>query len=209
MTAPKRRYTMTTRAAKAQGTRDRIRESAIAIYFERPIEDFTLEDVARRAGTTVQTILRAYGSKEELVLAALGALAASGTPAKPTKPGDIPAAVRVIFDIYETIGDVQIARLAEERRHPALKPLLDAGRAGHGDWVATVFAKEIENRPDLYEMLNVVTDVYVWKLLRRDRGLDRTRAEAIVTSMISALLKECSDGKHAVAELVGRREPAT
>jgi hypothetical protein len=59
MTVRKRRYTMTARATKAQETRDQIRESAIAIYCERPIGDFTLEDVARRAGTTVQTVLRA------------------------------------------------------------------------------------------------------------------------------------------------------
>jgi hypothetical protein len=72
-----------------------------------------------------------------------------------------------------------------------------------------VFATEIEGRPELFEMLNVLTDIYVWKLLRRDRGLDRTRAEAIVASMISAVLKEFSDGEHAVAELVGRRESAT
>lgn len=208
MTTPKRRYSMIARAAKAQATRDRIRESAMAIYCERPIEDFTLEDVARRAGTTVQTVLRAFGSKEELVLEALGALAASGVPARRTAPGDIPAAVRVIFDIYETIGDVQIARLADERRHPSLKPLLDEGRAGHRDWVEAAFAPYVQGRPDLFEMLNAVTDVYVWKVLRRDRGLDRAHAEAILTTMISALLKECTNGETVVAELVGRREPA-
>jgi hypothetical protein len=54
MTVPKRRYTTTARATKAQERRERIGESAIAIYCERPSED-----VAPRAGTTVQTVLRA------------------------------------------------------------------------------------------------------------------------------------------------------
>jgi AcrR family transcriptional regulator len=199
MTVTKRRYDMTARAAKAKETRERIRSAAADLYIERPIEDFTLDDVARRANTTVQTVLRAFGSKEELVLAALTALAESGTLLKPTPPGDVPAAVRAHFDIYETVGDVVIARLGDERRMPALKPSLEQGRAGHRDWVAKVFAQHLRDNPDLFEMLTVLTDVYIWKLLRRDRGLDRAAAESIVIDMINAVLKEASNGKTALA----------
>jgi AcrR family transcriptional regulator len=206
MTTPKRRYTMTARAEKAQATRDRILSSAMAIYMERPIEDFTLEDIAQRAETTVQTVLRAYGSKENLVLEALDALAAQGMPAKATPSGDIASAVRTIFDVYETAGDLVISRLADERRHPQIKASLDRGRAGHLDWVAQTFAEHLHDRPDLFEMLGVLTDVYVWKLLRRDRSLDRAAAESLVTTMIASVLKGCSDGKSSLAELVGRRK---
>lgn len=199
MTVTKRRYTMTSRALKAQETRERIRGAAMELYVERPIEDFTLEDVARRANTTVQTVLRAFGSKEDLVLAALTGLAQSGTPLKPTNPGDVAAAVRAHFDIYETVGDVVIARLGDERRIPALKPALEQGRAGHREWVAKAFAPYLRDNPELFEMLNVLTDVYVWKLLRRDRGLDRAAAETIVINMIACVLKEASDGKPTVA----------
>lgn len=199
MTVTKRRYTMTARAQKAQATRDRIRDAAAALYAERSIEDFTLEDVARRAQTTVQTVLRAFGSKEDLVMAALTALTQSGIPLKPARRGDAAAAVHEIFDIYETVGDVVIARLGDERRHPALKASLDEGRAGHREWVAQVFAPQLRVNPNLFEMLNVITDVYVWKLLRRDHGLDRAAAQAIVVSMITAVLKEASDGKTALA----------
>lgn len=199
MTVTKRRYTMTARAAKAEATRERIRTAAAHLYMDRPIEDFTLEDVARRAGTTVQTVLRAFGSKEELVLAALTALAQSGTPLKPTAPGDAAAAVRAHFDIYETVGDFVIARLGDERRIPALKPALEEGRAGHREWVAKAFAPQVRENPELFEMLSVLTDVYVWKLLRRDRGLDRAAAERIVCNMINAVLKEASDGESTLA----------
>lgn len=199
MTVTKRRYDMTARAAKAQETRERIREAAMALYSDRPIEDFTLEDVARRANTTVQTVLRAFGSKEDLVLAALTGLHESGTLLKPTTPGDVAAAVRAHFDIYETVGDVVVARLGDERRIPALKPALEQGRAGHCEWVATVFAPQLRDNPELFEMLNVLTDVYVWKLLRRDRGLDRAAAESIVVNMIACVLKEASDEQSTLA----------
>lgn len=209
MAASKRRYTMTARAAKARETRDRIRESTLQLYLERSFEELRLEDVARRAQTTVQTILRVYGSKENLVLAALDALAASGTPARPTEPGDVAAAVHAIFDIYESIGDDIIARLADERRLPRLKPSLDRGRANHLTWVRTVFAPQLRERQERLEMLSVLTDVYVWKILRRDRRIGRTKAESIVAAMVSSVTEEARHGEHALAQLVRRRKLTT
>src|SRR5580698_11326339 len=102
----KRRYAMTSRAAKADATKAGIRLAAIALYCERPVEDFTLEEVAERAGVAVRTILRAYASKDELVYAALEEMAASGVFLKPSPPGDVRGAVAAIFDIYEAIGDL-------------------------------------------------------------------------------------------------------
>jgi AcrR family transcriptional regulator len=211
MKKAKRPYVMTARAAKAEATRARIRASAAALYCERPIEDFTLEEVAQRAGTTVQTVLRGFESKEKLFYAALEEVAAAGAAIRPTPPGDVRAAVTAMFDLYETMGDLVIQRLADERRRPALKPSLDEGRANHREVVRNLFAPQLARhggavRAQLFHILTIATDVYVWKLLRRDRGLGRTAAEAIVCRMINAVTNvEESDGKHLMAELVGRR----
>jgi len=43
-------------------------------------------------------------------------------------------------------------------------------------------------REELTDLLVVATDVYTWKLLRRDRGLDRPTAEARVRHLIVAVL---------------------
>jgi AcrR family transcriptional regulator len=210
-----RPYMMTARAAKAEATKARIRASAMQLYCERPIEDFTLDEVAERAGTTVRTILRAYPSKDELVYAALHEMAAGGVFLKPSPPGDVAAAVTAIFDIYETVGDVVMQRLSDERRRPALKPILDQGRENHRDGVKTVFAPQLARhhggaRTQLLHILVVATDVYVWKLLRRDLGVSRSAAEAIVRRMITSVIeKESTNGTDSVAELVGRRQPAS
>jgi AcrR family transcriptional regulator len=42
----------------------------LELHVERFHDQITLEDVATRAGTTVQTVLRHFGSKDELVSAA-------------------------------------------------------------------------------------------------------------------------------------------
>jgi len=215
MKMTKRRYNMSARAAKAEATAERIRTVAMALYNEQPIEEFTLDGIAARAGTTVQTILRIFGRKEDLLLAALSEMVAGGVALKVTPPGDIPAAIGAIFDLYETIGDVVIQRLNDERRYPALKAILEQGRQNHRDWVRTAFApyialKEGSERALMLNALVAATDVYVWKLLRRDRGVGRAAAEAVVRKLVEGVKhQEVSDGSHSVAELVGRREPAT
>lgn len=194
MAEAKRRYSMAGRAVTAQATRERIQTAAAELYRQRAIQDFTLDDVARRAGTTVKTVLRAFGSKEDLVMAALTTLTRSGVPTKPAVPGDAAAAVGEIFDIYETVGDLVIARLSDERRLPALKPSLDEGRAGHREWVARAFEPYLRTDPKLLDMLDTITDVYVWKLLRRDRGMDRPAAESVMLAMLRAVLGDQTNG---------------
>jgi AcrR family transcriptional regulator len=210
----KRSYDMTARAAQAQATKARIRACAVGLFCTRPAEEFTLDEVARQAETTVQTVLRIFGSKDELIYQALEDMAAGGVFLKPTAPGDINGAVGSFFDIYETVGDLVIDRLGEERRRPALKATLDQGRENHRDGVKTVFAPLLERvhgaeRAQRLTMLIVMTDVYVWKLLRRDIKMKRSAAEAMVARMIRSVLEQGeTNGKNSVAELVRRREPA-
>ena len=214
MKKAKRSYDMTARAAKAQATKARIRACAVELFCNRPAEEFTLDEIAGRAETTVQTVLRIFGSKDELIYEALEDMAAGGVFLRPTAPGDISAAVGSFFDIYETVGDLVIDRLGEERRRPALKATLNQGRENHRDGVKTVFAPQLERvhgaeRAKLLTTLIVMTDVYVWKLLRRDMKMNRSAAEAIVARMIRNVLEQGeTNGKNFMAELVGRREPA-
>lgn len=206
---------MTARAAKAEATKARILASAMQLYTERAIEDFTLDEVAERSAITVQTVLRIFGNKDKLIFAMLGELAAGGMSLKPTPPGDVTAAVTAIFDIYETTGDLLIQYLNDERRRPSLQPILQQGRENHCDWVKSIFAPQLKQlsggaRAQLLHILDVATDVYVWKLLRRDKTLSRSAAEAIVCRLINSVTNtEGTDGKDPLAQLVRRRQPAS
>jgi AcrR family transcriptional regulator len=222
MKRKKRIYVMTARSAKTEATRRRICESAMELYREHSLNDFTLDDVAARAGTTVQTVLRAFKSKDNLVVEALERLTRKDSPHlndrpggfMPSPPGDVAAAVASIYDVYETIGDLVIRNLSEEERNPALKPTLELGRENHRTWVKEAFAPQLKARSGsardrLFQCLVAASDVYTWKILRRDQGLSRPAAEAVVRQMIAAVTsKENSSGTLPVAELVGRRQPA-
>jgi AcrR family transcriptional regulator len=217
----KRAYVMTARSAKAEATRRRICESVMRLYRERAIDDFTLDDVAARAGTTVQTILRAFKSKDNLIIEALDRFTKEGSEFvadrpggyAPAPPGDVPKVVAAIFDVYEMIGDLVIRNLSNEERNLALRPMLEQGRGNHRAWVKASFAPQLRQcsgnaRTQLFNALVVATDVYTWKILRRDQGLTRPGAEAVVQQMITAIVRENSNGALPVAELVRRRQSA-
>ena len=209
-----RPYVMSARAAKMEETRRRILDAAAELYLQRGVDEFTLEDVARRAETTVQTILRIHASRDRLLYAALDKTARAGMPLKPTPPGDVAAAVAAIFDLYESFGDMVMRWLADERRQPALKSSNEVGRRNHRNWIAIAFAPQLaarrgEAREALRQALIVATDIYAWQILRRDNGLPRAAAEAVVRAMIEAVAnRETTDDETAVVELVRRRQPA-
>lgn len=192
-TANKRPYRMSKRALAAEETGQRILTAAMESYMAWWLEDLTLEDVATRAGVTVQTVLRRFGSKSGLIQAVGERLYREVTSQRSQAPvGNITGAVANLMDHYEAVGDLVIRTLAQEGRHEVLRTFTERGRAVHRAWVETTFApflavQPAANRVDVLTRLIVVTDVYVWKLLRRDMGLSREQAEHAIAGMVSAV----------------------
>ena len=188
-----RSYVMRARADAVADTRQRILQAAFDLSGERMSLEIVLGDIADRAGVSVQTILRHFGSREAL-FDAVAEFARGQISAERAAPaGDVAAAVHVIFSHYETRGDAVLRFLAQEFWDERARELTDRGRRMHRDWVRTVFAPQLDARPTagretLTDLLVVATDVYTWKLLRRDRRLDRATAEQRVRDMITALL---------------------
>lgn len=181
---------MTVRDQKAAATRQRILEVTRDLF--TATSAFTLDEVARRAGTSVQTVLRAFGSKERLVVAAIGTIR-EDAPARGEVPTSMPDAIDQLFDDYEEIGDRVIRLLSEEDRVPEFAAVAETGRAQHREWVETAFAPRLYTLPsrerrDATTALVAATDVYVWKLLRRDLGLDRSAAQTAVTRLVRGAL---------------------
>ena len=193
LTTSRRPYRMRARAEAAEETRRRIMHAAIALYAERWLDQIALEEVAARAGVTVQTVLRRFGNKEGLIAAAGDELRRHVEEQRATAPvGDVAGVIRTLFDHYEEVGEIVLRSLAQEGMSAAIRTLTDQGRASHHAWVRRTFAPFIADAPAadrgrIHAQFAALTDVYVWKLLRRDLGLDRTQAEWAVQEMIEAL----------------------
>lgn len=188
----KRPYRMTARAAAAEQTGQRLIAAMQALFAERPYAQITLEAVAERAGVTLQTLLRRFGSKAGL-LAAAAADGAARIEAQrhDAVPGDLGQCVANLFDHYEAWGDVSLRLLAQEGLEE-IAPLTEQGRATHAAWVERVFAAELarhrgRSRQVRRAQLIAVCDVTMWKLLRRDLQQSRADAQKAVLGLLTAL----------------------
>jgi AcrR family transcriptional regulator len=184
---------MVVRAEAAAATRERLLASAWRHFSERPYEQVRLAEVAADAGVTVQTLHLRFGTKDELFVAAWAwAVGPEGARRDAAPAGDIRAAVRLIYDSYERQGDAVLRMLAAEERIPAVHAMAESGRAWHRGWVERTFAPLLAGvrgaaRERRLVALVVATDLLVWKLLRREMGLDRATAERIVIEMVTAM----------------------
>ena len=61
-----RTYRMDTRRAAAEATRERILSTAVDAFLTRWYDEVTLQDVARAAGVSGQTVINHFGGKEPL-----------------------------------------------------------------------------------------------------------------------------------------------
>jgi AcrR family transcriptional regulator len=185
-----RTYTMTARARSVEQTRTRILDAAFALHEERLAGDIALDDIAGRAGVSVQTVLRHFGNRDGLVRATVEHASTQVVEERRAPVGDVPEAVRVIVEHYERRGDGVLVLLAQESAEGFVREITDRGRRMHREWVAAVFAPYLADDPDgsLLDLLVVATDVYTWKLLRRDRGLTRAATEARTLRLVEALL---------------------
>ena len=189
-----RTYRQTARAAAAAATAERILDAAVAAFWERP-DDTPLEEIARRAGVSVQTVIRRFGGRDGLMAAAIEREAARVAAARDTTVVRTPAqAAAQLVDHYESMGDRVLVLLAEEARQPSLAALAERGRRFHRTWCEAAFAGalarlERPTRERRLAQLVAVCDVYTWKLLRRDAGLDRTATELALVELLEPLLE--------------------
>ena len=192
-----RSYSSPIREQRAAETRERIVAAAQELFTDDSTE-FTVERVAAMAGVSVQTVLRAFGNRDGVIMAAIGTFRADhgGTEAQhiAVEPFTSTAdGVTALFDDYETIGDRVIRMLAEERRVAGFVEVAATGRAMHRRWVDDGFrpalrAHRARRRTEVTTAVVAATDVYVWKLLRRDLGLERAAAEKIVVRLVDGAL---------------------
>jgi AcrR family transcriptional regulator len=194
---PRRPYRQAARADAAEETARRIALAFHDCVRDRWFDEVTLEEVARRAGVTVRTVLRRFGGKAGLVAGVVEYVAPDIRDQRKVAPGDIDGAIDRVLALYEDIGDGVIRNLAQEPRHPALKPLIDGGRRGHREITTATFAPLLErlNSKDhrrAIDALIIATDIYTWKLLRRDMGQSLSETKAVMRLLIDGVLRRRS-----------------
>ena len=186
-----RTYRMTARADAVAETRARVLDAVVALHERRVSSDISLGDIATEAGVSVQTVLRHFGSRDGLLEAALERVTAAVEDERRADPGDVAGAVRAVVDHYELRGDGVLVLLAQEGSEAFAAQVTSNGRRMHRRWVQESFAPLLPRgaaREEGVDLLVVATDVYTWKLLRRDRGLSLPKTRARMEALVRAVL---------------------
>jgi AcrR family transcriptional regulator len=203
-----RPYRQSARAAAAEETAQKIIDAFAACMRSGWFDEITLDEVAGRAGVTERTVFRRFGGKDGLLEAFVADFVARANLKREAAPGKVGAAIAHLVDLYEEWGDSVIRNLAQESRHPALKPLLDAGRSEHRAATAATYAHWLDRlaegrRREALDTLVAATDIYLWKLWRRDMGRSRREVEAMMLILVGAVLADLEKAKSEP----GRKEP--
>lgn len=192
----KRPYRMVARAEVARATGERVLDVALELFTERPYEDISVEEIAQRAQVTKRTVLRRFGSKEALFLAAMERGGRREMHARDAAPvGDTAGAVANVVAHYERWGANRLRLLSQEDRIPVVAENVEIGRRYHWSWVERTFAPLIDEltgagRRRRIAALVALTDVYTWRLLRRDLGLSQAETERTLVELIDKLKGE-------------------
>lgn len=185
---------MVARKSQVEETRRRIMEATLELWVEQPYDLMTLDTIAERAGTTRQTIIRHFGTKDDLATAAgewRGAQIAAWDHGSEEDPG---GALERLVARYEEFGDAN-ARLGDlEGRFAFADESLARGRRNHRAWLQEIFAPSIEAAADedrrrLVDALYAATDVHVWKLLRRDFGRSQEATRSVIATLVEGALR--------------------
>lgn len=191
----RRPYRQAARAQAAARTGRRIIDAFVEFTRDRWFDELTLNEVARRAGVSVQSVIRRFGGKDGLISAVIDAMGADIGEQRAAAPGDASGSLARLFEVYEQHGDGVMRNLAQEDRYPDLRRICDFGRREHRRLTEEAYAPWLEglaagDRGRALDALVIATDIYVWKLLRRDMGRPVTESRGAMTRLVNAVLME-------------------
>lgn len=188
-----RPYRKVARAAAENATYEAILDAAFAAFSATVFDRVTLKQIAEQSGVTVQTVIRRFGSKEEL-FEALAQRESRRILAERDVPADAgwPTALAALIDHYERDGDTVARFVDQEHLFDPVRRVVEHGRKVHREWVerhCSHLLAELD-RPARARMLHAAiaaTDLSTWRLLRRSLGLEPAEVAAVMTELIHGL----------------------
>jgi AcrR family transcriptional regulator len=186
-----RRYDMARRSQQAAQTRENIIAATEALLVTRRIEEVTLQAIAEEAATTVQTVLRHMKSRDGCFTAVVQVVTARVATQRGKSAYDcVEDAIADLTDHYEAEGTLILNLLAQEQSGDAfVTGLMKKGRKFHRDWVRRCITGKHDGltQSDI-DALVLATDIYAWKLLRRDLGRNRTKVREVMSRIVKGVL---------------------
>jgi AcrR family transcriptional regulator len=185
---------MRSRAAAAAATGDRIREAATGLFIELSYDHVSLAAVAHRAGVSLPTVLRKFGSKDALFTECARAVSDRERAARSMPSGDVPGVAHMLAQRYEQLLPLWKRNLDLEGRFPAVARAMGEARQGHLAWLAEVFDPFLAKTPGQVRTRQLAalfgaTEIYLWWTWRTHLGLDAGEAERVMVEILETLFR--------------------
>jgi len=188
---PARPYESPLRERQSALTRESILAALVdQVARSRPGE-YSIAEVAERAGVSVRTLYRHFGGREALALAVEEAVAARSLPAMPADLAqlhDYPVALFTAFDAHAPWVEamLRMGEVGEVRR--ASKPRRIAAMRAH---LAPVLdGLPPERATEAMAVIKHLLSAEAWRSMREDFGLDGPAAGRAVRWALTALMRE-------------------
>lgn len=195
MKSQKQTYDNSNRQKKAEETKLEIIKALGNLWGQHSIIDITLEMVAEEAGVTTRTILRKFGSREGLMEASL-AFDPAGISANrnEARVGDVDHILQTLLDNYEKIGEAALRTIFLESELEIARKIGARGRFIHKQWCERVFEPFLPDKDTAaYEIqlasFIATTEIYLWKLLRKDLKFSRKKTFSVFKNMVEGVIQ--------------------
>lgn len=189
----KRPYRKTLRAEAEKATGEAIVNAALTAFAREPFDRVTLQNIADDSGVTVQTVIRRFGSKEELFETLVERETARVLASRQVADdAGLPAALETLLSHYEQDGNMILNFVAQEHLFEPMRAVVEQGRRVHREWVERHCrellrgSRGVRRQRLLYAAI-VATDLSTWKLLRRDLGLEPSEVAAVISDLLNGL----------------------
>ena len=190
-----RPYRMSARAEAAERTGERIIDAMLSRFAEVPFDQLRLEDVARDAGVTVQTVIRRFGGKPGLLVATIEREFVRLAGERTAALGDSPSTtLRSLVDYYEDHGALILKMYAEAHQAPGVPELAARARAYHvagcREAVAAAVGDGLDEVTLQRRLAQVVAicDATTWRIRRIDGQLSPEQTEEALRELLLPLL---------------------
>lgn len=197
----KQTYDNSKRLKEAEKTRHEIIKAFGRLWNRYSINDITLEMIAEEAGMTTRTIMRKFGSKKGLLTESLPILADQiESERRETKVGDIDGILQALLSSYEIMGEAAIRTICLEPDLEIARKIGQKGRELHRKWCTEMFAPYLpeHHSPEFDVQLNAfiaATEIYLWKLMRKDLKLNKEQTLAIFKNLVEGLVLKNTPNK--------------